>query len=118
MSVPAERKIQVVANANAGDALGRMDPRVGLVTQYGTITAVGTEFVTVSGQGVGTPSVFYPGELFVTEAEATDGYSWPSGDGSIVFGHRAPFASGVPLAANSTGGVVTYPNGSLVNFTR
>lgn len=115
--MPAEAKIPVVTTLGDGDSHGRIDPKVGMVVDKGTITAVGTEFVTVSGQGVGTPSQFYPGELFITVTEAQNGFSWPSGDGSIVFGHRALFASGVPKGSHSTV-VLLYPNGQLVNHQR
>jgi hypothetical protein len=83
------QKVNVVALFGAGAQLGLMDPKVGMVTDQGTITVLdsGNFLVTVSGLNVGDPTRFYPSQLFVTRTEATGHWSFPTGDGSLSYAH-------------------------------
>lgn len=95
----SENKIHVTSLLGAGSHLGQMDPKIGMITDHGTILSIPTGTGTVI-LGVGTGSVnqaFYPHELYVSLTNATTGFAWPSGDGSVLFGHNGTWPSGVPL---------------------
>lgn len=117
MAIEAGQKVQVVS-AYGSSPLGEMDPKLDLVTDRGTITAINLPIVEVSGANVGAITPYYPGTLQVLTSEATDGYSWPSGDGSIVYGHRGIFMSGVPLARPTVSSVIMQPTNSTHVFVR
>lgn len=119
MSISADSKVKVSVIPGGAGALGEMNPVVGMVTDQGTIINIaGLPVVSVSGAGVGLPRSVYAGELTVTQDVASGTFSWPSGDGSIVYGHGAVFASGVPLDANPTQGVYMPVTGIPTAFDR
>lgn len=117
MAIEAGQKVQVVS-AYGSSPLGEMDPKLNLVTDRGTITAINLPVVEVSGAGVTAITPYYPGTLQVLTSNATSGYSWPSGDGSIVYGHRGVFMSGVPLATPTVSAVIMQPTNATYVFTR
>lgn len=88
-----DKKINVVKTTGQSGALGVMDAKVNMVTNEGTITATGDVIKVGSGTN-------YAGLLFITEAQASGSWSWPSGDGSIKHGHGQAYTSGDNAGAN------------------
>ena len=74
------------------------------------------ETVTVSGAGVNEPFQAYPGSLYILESHATNSYSWPSGDGSVVFGHAD--LTPISLASPFVAAAMHPPQGGEQVFTR
>lgn len=117
MSIDARQKVQVVTQYGVG-SLGEMDPKLDMVTDRGTITAINSPNVTVSGAYTYETTVYYPGQLQVLEALASGTFSWPSGDGSLVYGHSDTFPDGPPLHMSRPTSVVMNGTGSPQVFTR
>ncbi len=116
----SENKVRVVKLFGASAGKGMMDPKVNMSTNQGTIVQVkssGTFLVSVSGQGVGSPRDFYAHQLFVSEDQATGVFSYPTGDGSVVFGRAQEWPSGVPVAS-VTGMFYATPDGVPFEFQR
>lgn len=86
----SENKVNVVKTVGTGSLLGRIEPIVNMVTDQGTIVGLdsGNFQVSVSGNGVGLPTKFYPKDLFVTLDHATGTWSYPTGDGSLAFSRQ------------------------------
>lgn len=112
-------KVRVTRLLGGSATIGLIDPKVGMVTGQGTITALdsGNFQVTVSGAGVGSPRKAYPHELTLSETLATGTYSFPSGDGSVKFGHKGIFPNG-PLQALGTGTAFATGGGTVFTFGR
>jgi hypothetical protein len=64
-------------------AIGRMAPRVGMVTNMGTIDAVGDGWVEINGRFMKSHY------LFVDVDVASGTFSYPSGDSSITYANKA-----------------------------
>jgi hypothetical protein len=96
-------KVRVVSVFGAGAAFGLMDPKVGMRTHLGTIASLasGNYQVTISGGGPGSTSLRYPHELQVLLSHASGTHAWPTGDGSVLFGHHDDWPSGAPRAVAS-----------------
>lgn len=100
----SENKIRVVRLLGGSDALGYMDPKVGMTTNRGPILSVGSQGLISIGQGSGDkPMDFYPHDVLITETNATTGFSWPSGDGSFKFGHAGIWPNGVTVGNGPSG---------------
>lgn len=109
--IEAGPKVRVVT-AYGSSALGEMDPKVNMVVDAGTITSVSLPNVEVSGVSAGvTTTTYFPAQLNILQSHASGVWSWPSGDGSLVFGHSGVFPNGVPLASPTVSAVVVLPNG-------
>jgi hypothetical protein len=79
------QQVYVVHNFGEGDAVGLIDPKVNMVTQFGTITAINGDIATI-GTGSENRSNQYINDLMATYAHVTGSWSFPTGDGSIAFG--------------------------------
>lgn len=111
-------KVRVVT-AYGSSALGEMDPKVNMVVDAGVITSVSLPNVEVSGVTAGvTTTTYFPAQLNVLQSEASGAWSWPSGDGSVVFGHAGVFPDGVPLASPTVSALVFMPDGSYKQVNR
>jgi hypothetical protein len=112
-------KVRVTKNTSVSHPLGLIDPRPNMVTDKGTIISCDSgNFTVVVGRGSGDfHQRFHPHDLFVTLAQATGTWSYPSGDGSVVFGRAGIWASGVVKSGIPSG--MQYSNGdSVFNFYR
>ncbi len=101
----SENKIRVTRLLGGSDALGYMDPKVGMVTNVGAVRSLvsgGSLIRCARGSGA-VEADFYPHDVFITETNATDGFSWPSGDGSVKFGHSAIYPDGIPEGNGPSG---------------
>lgn len=110
-------KVQVVTQFGVG-ILGEMDPKLNMVTSRGTITAIDLPLVTVSGSTTYETTDYWPGQLQVLESVAESPWSWPSGDGSVVYGHADTFPDGIPLRMSAPVAVVMNGTGTAQTFTR
>lgn len=97
-------KVRVCKLLGSDAFVGIMDPVVGMKTQYGIITALDSgNFQVTIGVGQGAPTgigpvsqKFYPHQLNVQYSFATGvGYGFPTQNGSVTFGHKATFPTGV-----------------------
>jgi hypothetical protein len=126
----SDGKVRVTALFGAGASRGWMDPKLNMVTNKGTICTItgegpggsGASIIGVSGNGVGRLTYVYPYQLEVQMSEATGNWSYPTGDGSVQFGHQGVFPSGVSQAAG-TGmyykeGIDTDANNGVFTFSR
>ena len=110
----AANKVRVTEVLGMGNSLGEMDPKVGMETHKGPILTIASGSYTVSvGVGSGdTPQNFYTKDLFVTHTEATGNWSFPSGDGALVFGHSDSLFVGGDITnlayVNGRGEAVTF----------
>ncbi len=106
--------IPVVATPGAGDWLGVIDAKIGMLTNEGTI-------VNTNGSGM-----FYLGDVsgwrynhlsYVTSGHAMSVWSFPTGDNSVTFGEAYTWPNGVPKAS---GNITTYLDGggAVHNFVR
>lgn len=112
----SDSKVRVTRLFGGGAAVGAMDPKVGMVTDQGTVLEV-SDHVSVSGTDVGVPRDFYAHQLFVSQAEATGSWSYPSGDGAVVFGRAVTWPDGVPDAID-TGMYYNPGHSAPVAFSR
>lgn len=112
-------KVRVSYAPGGDNSLGGMDPRPGMMTHLGEIASISSDGTTVelkAGSG-DTRRTAYPHELFVNYHHATGQFSWPSGDGSMTFGHSGGvYTGGMPTALGSgmafwTGAGVVYTFG-------
>ena len=107
-------KVNVTKFFGGGGALGQCDPKVGLVTDKGTILSLDSGNYTVV-VGVGSGSVkqrFYPEFLYITYATATGSVAWPTGVGCVRFGHsQGIYANGAPVI--SATGMVYMDGGGI-----
>jgi len=117
-----ENKVRVTKLYGDGSAvIGVMDPRpnmrtLGLsgskfINEVGRILSVQSGNYTCRvGMGSGdTPVTFYPYQLFVSLDEASGNFSWPTGDGSLVFGHNHGLTSaGNPYSPQASGNMMNY----------
>lgn len=117
MSIEAGQKVRVVTAYGLG-GLGEIDPKLNMVTNFGTITAIDLPTVTVSGATTYETTKYFPGQLQVLESVAEDPFSWPSGDGSLVYGHTDTFPDGPPRVVSAPTAVVMQPTGNTYTFTR
>jgi hypothetical protein len=103
-------KVRVTRSPGGNGFVGMMDPKVGMNTNQGKILALRTQNnQIVVGAGSGSVQrLIYPHQCYVTVATATGTYSYPSGDGSVVFGHKSIFPNGITVVAG-TG--VSYKGG-------
>lgn len=99
----ASTNVRVTKILGGGGAIGEMLPRPNMVTNQGTIVGLdsGNYLVSVSGANVRTLTKYYPDQLWVNYSHATGVWSWPTGDGSVVYGHSGVFPNGVPLGMRS-----------------
>lgn len=97
----SQNKVRVTRLFGAGATVGWIDPKVGMVTQQGTVTAIASSgqsiLVSVSGDGVGLVTQYYAHQLLVHQSQATGLFSYPTGDGSVAFGRNGVWANGVPV---------------------
>lgn len=95
----SENKIRVVKLLGGSDALGYMDPKVGMNTNLGEIRSLqqGGSIIRIARGSGANEQDFYPHDVLITETNATTGFSWPSGDGSYKFGHSGIYPSGIPV---------------------
>lgn len=98
-----ENKVRVTSDMSAGAWQGLMNPKVGLLTNKGTITALqtGNFTVDVSGNLTSQTQRFYPHELFVDIDVASGVHAFPTGDGSVLFGHNGIFPDGPLTGSNN-----------------
>jgi hypothetical protein len=114
----AANKVRVSKLLGASAGMGLMDPKVGMVTDHGPILtlASGNHTVTV-GLGTGDkPGAFYPWQLTVTHAHATGVHAFPTGDGSVLFGHDGIWPNGVPDVPGT--GMVVFTGSEMKLFSR
>lgn len=101
----SENKVRVTKLfGGGGGGIGWMDPKVGMVTDQGTISQIkdsGRFVVAVSGNGVGELKDCMAHDLFVAYTHATGTWAFPTGVGSVTFGRLNLWASGVPDIAES-----------------
>lgn len=115
--IDAGQKIRVVS-AYGYSALGEMTPQLDMVTDAGTITRINGVVVEVSGAGVTAVTAYFPAQLTALSGHAAHPHLWPSGNGSVVYGHATLFPNGVPLASPTVSAMLVMPDGShrQVNF--
>lgn len=114
-------KVRVTKLYGGSHPVGLIDPKVNMLVKQGSgfdryITSVGDTTVGLAMTEGGTETGReYPFNLFITEAQATGTWSYPSGDGSIAFGRAGIWPNGVPedLTASST---MMRGNGVPQNF--
>lgn len=105
----SSNKVRVTKLLGSDAIVGVMDPEVGMMTQYGKITALDADNsqVTVgvganAMAGSGTVSQkFYPHQLLVASAVAIASHAYPSGVGCVPFGHSLTWPTGVTRDAAS-----------------
>jgi hypothetical protein len=100
----SENKVRVTKLFGKSAPMGVIDPKVNMRTDMGPILALDSgNYTVVVGRGSGSfQQRFYPHQLLISEAEATGVWSWPTGDGSVKFGHSAGInANGPPVAVGS-----------------
>jgi hypothetical protein len=116
----ADNKVRVVRLYGAGNAIGAMNPRPNMDTQFGRIVALssGNVVATVSGTNARTFRYHYPRELNVLLSVASGQFSWPSGDGSVRYGRNQIWPSGVTPAQNGSGMSHMRGDGTVNNFYR
>lgn len=114
-----ENKVRVTSDVGAGSWQGLMDAKVGLVSHKGTITALdsGNYQVMVSGTNVSTQQKFYPHELFVDIDHASGIHAFPTGDGSVLFGHNGIFPNG-PLTGSNNKIFASNGSNTVIETTR
>lgn len=110
-------KVRVTKFYGGADTMGVMDPKVGMQTDQGKIITLNDSTVTASGDTVRIFSDHYAEHLLVLESEALDNWSWPTGDGSVVFGRSVSWPDGVPDVAES-GMAYATGHGAPVLFSR
>lgn len=103
------QKVHVTKLFGGGGALGVMDPKVGMDTQQGKIRSVTDPFVAVgSGTAENHTESEYAERVFVHIDVATGVFSYPTGDGSVQFGHAGTRVTGTAnnrLGAYMKGGM-------------
>lgn len=83
--MPSISQLTVVPNKGSDNALGYIDPKVGMITVYGAITAIDTNKNILT---VGDGQKVYTGLTQIASGNAGHSFSWPTGDGSFVFGSQ------------------------------
>src|SRR5262245_45817883 len=94
----SSNKVRVTKLLGGTGFIGLMDPKVNMQTNQGKILSLDSgNYTVVVGRGTGNfKQKFYPHDLFVTQAHATGVHAFPTGDGSVVFGHKGVFPNGIP----------------------
>jgi hypothetical protein len=119
MSTPADSKVKVIGSFGVGSAVGEMNAIVGMTTDQGTIVSVANlPIIEVSGTSVAMNTPVYAGEVYITAAVASGTYSYPSGDGALVYGHSSLWMSGVPQDTNPSQGCFMTATKSVYTFDR
>jgi hypothetical protein len=124
----SSNKVRVTALLGGGGILGMMDPKVNMNVAWGAMHESGKILALDSGNfqvtvgvtkyasiasGVGVKK-FYPHQLNVLQQHATGTWSWPTGDGSVTFGHHGAFPNGVPTVAGT--GMAYYGGDDTVHL--
>lgn len=119
MAARSDGKVKVARILNGSAAIGEIIPQIGMVTDYGTVVATGNlPYVSVSGSNAGALFTMYAMDLTTTFASASGDYSWPTDNGSVVYGHQELWGEGVPLDTNISQGVFLDQRGVPVTFDR
>ncbi len=122
--MPSLSKVRV-SNVYGAGAQGEINPSSGMSVRFGPYTGT----VVATGQGPngamllvkrGTGNIehlHYPKDLVITYDHATGLFSYPTGDGSVVWGHLAEWPSGV-TRGRASGMVLglSAPNQPLVFY--
>jgi hypothetical protein len=112
--------LRVTEEFGTGADLGLMTPRVGMVTNLGTIQSIGNSIdanLCVVGSGAPTEGKFteYPEHLLITLEEA-EVWGWPTlASGCVLFGHDGTHVAGT---VNNNVGAYADGGNSIKTFTR
>lgn len=105
------QKLNVVYDLGNSSIIGYINPVVGMVTNFGNILTVSGNILVI-GTGDQILGNYYVNDVYITSGNAVAGFSFSSGDGSVLLGtglwpygskvvETSP-ASGVALIAGST----------------
>ncbi len=107
------QKLPVVAHYGGGALIGYIDPKANMVTQLGTIQEVSGNVLRI-GTGSSEPRIYeYIYNCPITTGAVFYGFSWPTGDGSILLG-SGTWPYNVNQTVNVSSGV--HFNGSQAIF--
>lgn len=116
------QKLYVQKVRGAGNAVGSIDPVIGMNTQLGPITAtpynssVSGNIVEINNSTSGNYREHNHG-LFITEAAAIASFSFPSGSTCSIPGHKNFFSGTQPVATNVNYITMLSPSG-LMKYQR